>query len=478
MPRSLRYSNANSTLQTVRKGNTATNRQYFHNLWDVAKTLLTMQIEKQALKSRFIAYKDVSQPFLKKCTQGLTDCVQVEPRLGMRLERVKRLMLDLALTLKVHPIALGIKAEASGQVSVPKNVRIEATCITNVFHYNDRAKRPDREYMNVARLGAGIHVIPEPVLDLKVVITAQTPGRIDAVVVVEHRNLSDVLLKESFAVENVLIIMTAGFPDSGTKEFLHMLSTNPRTKAIPFLYFGDHDTPGCKIFQCLKYGSKVSAWATPISVCTQLRYVGPTRADLENSTALFRPHWETQYRVNHPHATSLQVTKAANDWQKNTERKLIGKFTALTKKDKEILTSFKKIGWLKHEELIRKEIAMMKKKPSVSTSRSRISSLSLTRCLQVFRFANLAQASRQYVRQFIEAKVQEHCSQRMTVLQPAASVVSPRTQRFRDLPSQFSNVERSGNTVSQTDVETNNQADIGEAMAPEAIFEEFAVEMY
>lgn len=51
---------ANSWPQTKRKFTAATAKQYFHPLWIVATTLINMQIEKQALKSRFIAYKDVS----------------------------------------------------------------------------------------------------------------------------------------------------------------------------------------------------------------------------------------------------------------------------------------------------------------------------------------------------------------------------------------------------------------------------------
>jgi len=73
-----------------------------------------------------------------------TDALQVSPKLGMKLDRLKRLMLDLALTLKVHPIALGIKGEPSGQIHIPKHVRLESSLITNVSHYNDREKFPER----------------------------------------------------------------------------------------------------------------------------------------------------------------------------------------------------------------------------------------------------------------------------------------------------------------------------------------------
>ena len=280
----------------------------------------------------------------------------------MTLERVKRLMLDMALTIQVHPIALGVKGEASGQVSVPLNCKIQATCIANVLDYNDRHKHPGKDFLNGARMTAGLHSIPEPILSLKVTKSTQTkpPGQIDAVLVVEHRNLSEVLLEKTFAVGNVIVVMTAGFPDSATKEFLHLLSVNDKTRHLPFLYFGDHDTAGYSIFQCLKYGSRASAWVSPISVCAQLRYVGPTIRDLKQSPVVFRPKWIAQYRVDNPHATNAQVEKAADTWQSQSKRKVEGKLTHLTKKDKQTLTSFERLGWLQHEPLIRQEIALMK----------------------------------------------------------------------------------------------------------------------
>lgn len=51
---------ADLSMQTVRKINTVVNTQYFCALWEIAKTLIGMQIQQQALKARFIAYKDVS----------------------------------------------------------------------------------------------------------------------------------------------------------------------------------------------------------------------------------------------------------------------------------------------------------------------------------------------------------------------------------------------------------------------------------
>ena len=140
----------------------------------MAKTLLQMQSDKQSLKSRFIAYKDV------------------EPKLDMKLEEVKRLVLDIALTIAVHPIALGVKNEASGQISVPNGVRIDATIVFDIFAYID--SEGTQKGRKVLKIKPGLRTIPEPVLGLKLVFTEHKTRRLDAVLVMEHRNLSEVLL--------------------------------------------------------------------------------------------------------------------------------------------------------------------------------------------------------------------------------------------------------------------------------------------
>ena len=74
---------------TRRKANTINLTRYWSDLFSVAETLIAMLVDEQALKGRFIAYKDVS------------------PKHGQSLGYIRRLIVDLALTIKVHPIALG-----------------------------------------------------------------------------------------------------------------------------------------------------------------------------------------------------------------------------------------------------------------------------------------------------------------------------------------------------------------------------------
>ena len=73
-----------------RKVNTIELSRYWMDLYGVAKTLIAMQLEEQALRGRFIAYKDAN------------------PKHDQSLVHVRRLIVDLALTIRVHPIALGL----------------------------------------------------------------------------------------------------------------------------------------------------------------------------------------------------------------------------------------------------------------------------------------------------------------------------------------------------------------------------------
>ena len=48
----------------------------------------------------------------------------------MSLEQVKRILTDLALTIKVHPLALGVLAENKVKSHLPEGIFIDATSPT------------------------------------------------------------------------------------------------------------------------------------------------------------------------------------------------------------------------------------------------------------------------------------------------------------------------------------------------------------
>ena len=95
----------------------------------------------------------------------------------------------------------------SGQVYVPRDVILELREVTDTFEYNkrDRTELWNAKWCKNTKLAEGLQDIPEPVLDMKVVISRNK--RLDAVVVVEHRNLEVVLIDKKYAIKHVLIVM-------------------------------------------------------------------------------------------------------------------------------------------------------------------------------------------------------------------------------------------------------------------------------
>lgn len=113
---------------------------------------------------------------------------------------------------------------------------------------------------------------------------------------------------------------------------------------------------GFTIFQTLKYGSKMAAWASKAMVCPQLQYAGPTRQDLKDSARLYRPHWVAQFQVTHPDTNDEDVQTAADKWVRRANTKVGRKFSQRTAKDMEIYRSFQKLGWLDLEPKAKMEV--------------------------------------------------------------------------------------------------------------------------
>ncbi|KAI4253006.1 MAG: hypothetical protein LQ352_003958 [Teloschistes flavicans] len=412
--------------KTVRTMNTKAKEKYFAELFPLAHTLARIQQERQTYKSRMIEYKEVN------------------PESHMRLETVKRLILDLALTIKVHPTALGIKGEGHGQFYVPHNARVEVEQVADMFKYLNRNASAPSGFIRQRKFKEGVSPIPDNVLRLGLVETMvgnNVIGKVDAVVIIEHRNLDEALIKQGLGCDHIILIMTGGYPDSATKEFLHLLSTNAGFKRKPFLFLADHDPAGFAIFQTLKYGSKTSAWVNPISVCPQLEYAGPTVDDLRKSAELSRIKWEQQHKANFPRATDAEVKKAADDWQRMTEKRIEAKLSNATLKEKERLRSFERLGWLQRQTLLKEEVKKMKQGKGI------------------FRFANLAEAGAPNLIRFVESKVKQYCPSRVAYSQPVELFASPATRAFRDLSQSLVSQDARAATT-QGDVEAVNAADV------------------
>ena len=104
-------------------------------MWNVTQTLIGMQVDEQALKGRLIAYKDV------------------DPNDEKSLAYIRRLIIDLALSIKVHPIALGLKGQTTGEILVPAYAVVEVILVNGIFEFNkrDRVRKPDFSKWGVKR---------------------------------------------------------------------------------------------------------------------------------------------------------------------------------------------------------------------------------------------------------------------------------------------------------------------------------------
>ncbi|KAI4113262.1 MAG: hypothetical protein LQ345_005715 [Seirophora villosa] len=371
------------------------NAEYWARFLKTATLLQDMVVRRDSQKMRFIQYREAGK--------------------HERLDIVKRKVMDVALTLGIHPAAFGVQQEDSGKITTPEGVTLENTTVTDIFSYEDRqrsGKAPKSLPGTTQRRMHGEHSIPLLVLDVNV--KRQSSARIDAVVVVEHQNLSKLALK------NVLLVMTAGFPSSATKEYLHLLSQSSKLRNVPFLYFGDHDMQGFTIFQALKYGSKNAAWGSKAMVCPQLEYAGPTRQDLKDSPRFFRPYWEAQFRADYPDATDREVEKNADRWLRRTKTKVNRKLGKHTMKDKESLKSFERLGWLDHEPMVKKEVNLIIGAEFGGK----------------FRIADMTVVDLYYLRHFIEGKLHKKCKDRAVEKFPSPVA---RGARLQNTPSQFSN---------------------------------------
>ena len=136
-----------------------------------------------------------------------------------------------------------------------------------------------------AELGAGVFKdriwgphkeIPPLTVAMKL---CRRKGRsIRAVIVVEHRNIRYILealqRRDDPRFCGLLYVLTGGFSDLPTREFLHMLGEDPELEDAQFLFISDRDAHSMEIFADLKYGSMSSAYASRIMVCPRLQWAG------------------------------------------------------------------------------------------------------------------------------------------------------------------------------------------------------------
>ena len=298
------------------------------------------------------------QPMMKRLVQYRESQETVE------LNAIERYVVDLALTIEVHPFALGIKPEVNGKVTIPEGHRISTVVIKNIIQYHAVQPGARHQWQKTEYLNAGTREIPTLVASLGMFYAKGQERHVRAVIVVEHRNVSDVLQGSMFT--DMIVVMTAGYPAWSTSEFLHMLCIAlPDT---PFYYFGDLDLQGFQIFDTLKYGCTASAWASKIMCCPRLRWSGPTIKEFLDQPVVWRQRWERVFKAGRPHMTDEQVEEAADLWQQQMMKKHTKKGRALNKKDWELIRGIEARGILMLEPGIKAQIAQMKTGASVSSA--------------------------------------------------------------------------------------------------------------
>lgn len=168
---------------------------YWAKLWQQVRTLQSMMVNQQQVKMRAIQYKH-ADPTARSNSWAL--------------RQVKQRVEDLALSLGVHPAAFGVLQEDSGTVHIPERIKIEIVKITDIHLYNNRDRTKkwlDRSFAIRSVLQLGEPQIPQLVESLA--LRFERGHRVDAVVVLEHRNVTEILGEHQYGLKDVLIVMVS-----------------------------------------------------------------------------------------------------------------------------------------------------------------------------------------------------------------------------------------------------------------------------
>lgn len=189
---------------------------------------------------------------------------------GLRATRVDSMVVDMALTIDVHPYCLGIKPESKSQVYVPENMQLVLHEVDSIFDFAETRRTDARTLVH------GSWPIPAMISRLQVQNLGQETR---AVVVTEHRNIKAYTQHISGStalpgLDGIILIMLGGYADYAAREFLCLLYKDSTMTRVPFLWVSDCDADGIQNFAQCKYGSRTAAFASPIMVCPALEYAG------------------------------------------------------------------------------------------------------------------------------------------------------------------------------------------------------------
>jgi hypothetical protein len=179
---------------TIKKVNTNPGDAYYPQLAHVAVGLLEI-LDKQ-------------EPFLKR-------------RFGYHLKgarfsagQAERLWMDIALTIREHPFALGVVSDSEGLVSTPHGWRLEVINCMNILEYlnSDRSGAVPAGCQRTVLSNTAAISIPPTVVRLS--LRSGTQSGVDdlrAVLVLEHRNIKMTLdianRKGNWDFKRILVVM-------------------------------------------------------------------------------------------------------------------------------------------------------------------------------------------------------------------------------------------------------------------------------
>lgn len=360
----------------------------------------------------FAVHKRVTNN-IAKSQETMQRFMQYQEAVDMTPAQARNALHELALTIGVHEWTLGVIPQSSGDVFLPKRMNIKCVQITDILGYH-RGDQPDPSFEKIVTLTQAMEHRIKPLIK-----SLKFEGRVPtAVIVVEHRNLKKGVRCLGENQEEIVLIMTGGYPSTATREFLHMLAKDKRLARAPFLYFGDHDFQGVDIYKVLKTGSAQQAESNRTMVCPRLQWVGPTRQDLIDSPKKGLESQRKQYKAGHPRASDKDVDTALQRWKADKAQKVQRKFQAATTTDRRLMKSFEKSGWLTAEPEMAAELEEMLAKNSK------------------FRLADMTEVNPDYLSVFIDAKVADFCTQRQKPRAPLGPILTPERQEWLAAQSQ------------------------------------------
>ncbi|KKY19357.1 putative meiosis-specific topoisomerase spo11 [Phaeomoniella chlamydospora] len=213
-------------------------------------------------------------------------------QVNMSHARAVAILEEIALSLGVHPYTLGVVPDFQGQFFVPEGWMVKSRECYDIFDFANHTDLPNQTRARGVRMHSTLagraDNIPSLVVDLSLEPCGEQAGKkIIAVVVMEHRNIKSTIDRmyqsNKEGQRNMLFVLTGGFSDIPSREFLHLLSKDPTLQETPFVFLSDHDPSAFEIYSNMKYGSKSYAWASHICSCPQLQWIGPSFQNLEDS---------------------------------------------------------------------------------------------------------------------------------------------------------------------------------------------------